>query len=434
MPGLRVLVPEPPSADPVVSRLDQVLAELAATVEDGTPVADADRIDRIGRLEKLRSVTAALQVAESVRFAKSQVAEQLAVDVHPDRIGRGIAEQIGLVCRISPATAARRLSTARALWYELPDTYTQLSVGELSERVAETVVTETRHLNSEIRHQVDAQLAAMRISEMGFKAAAACVRKTAYEADRQGYLERGRTERKHRRVGCRPAPDAMAILTGYLPMEQGVACYAALRQHADTAVATGDKRTQDQIMADTLVERVTGQARAIDVNVELQLMMPLDSLINRTNASAAVIPGYGPLPGDLAREIVANSQGRKWWRRLFTAPSLSSSSSGPIVAGDPARRYFDGWLAKLIRLRDQTCRDPFCDAPIRHIDHIIRHADGGLTTYVNGRGACARGNLVREMPGWHLKVIDCGFYSLPHKIIITTPTGHRYRSRAPAPP
>jgi len=81
----------------------------------------------------------------------------------------------------------------------------------------------------------------------------------------------------------------MAILTGYLPMEQGVACYAALRQHADTAVATGDNRTQDQIMADTLVERVTGQARAIDVNVELQLTMPLDSLINRTNASAAVV-------------------------------------------------------------------------------------------------------------------------------------------------
>jgi hypothetical protein len=94
----------------VVARLDQVLAELAATVADCTPVVDADRIDRIGRLEKLRSVTAALQVAESVRFAKSQVAERLAAHVHPDKIGRGIAEQIGLACRISPATAARRLT------------------------------------------------------------------------------------------------------------------------------------------------------------------------------------------------------------------------------------------------------------------------------------------------------------------------------------
>ena len=187
-------------------------------------------------------------------------------------------------------------------------------------------------------------------------------------------------------------------------------------------------------MADTLVERVTGQARATDVNVELQLLMPLDSLINKDNAGAAVLPGYGPLPGGLAREIITTSQGRKWWRRLFTAPSPSSGSSGPIVGGDPTRRYFDGWLAKLIRLRDQTCRDPFCDASIRHIDHITRHREGGLTTFANGRGECERGNLVREMPDWHIKVIDCGFFGWPHKIIITTPTGHRYRSRAPDPP
>jgi hypothetical protein len=91
--------------------------------------------------------------------------------------------------------------------------------------------------------------------------------------------------------------------------------------------------------------------------------MPLDSLIKPDRASAAMIPGYGPLPADLALDILANSRGRKWWRRLFTAPSNTSTGSGPIVGGDPTRRHFDGWLAKLIRLRDQTCRDPFCDAP-----------------------------------------------------------------------
>jgi hypothetical protein len=97
-----------------------------------------------------------VQAVESVRFAQSQVAGQLAAEVHPTTIGRGIAEQIGLACRISPVSAARRLNTARALWCELPDTYRQLRAGELSERVAETVVAETRHLDSEIRRQVDA--------------------------------------------------------------------------------------------------------------------------------------------------------------------------------------------------------------------------------------------------------------------------------------
>jgi hypothetical protein len=128
---------EPPSADPVTIRLDEILDELldelVAVVADTTPVRDAARIDRIARLEKLRAATAALQTAESVRFAQSQVAEQLAANVHPDAIGRGIAEQIGLACRISPVVAARRLNTARALWFELPDTYAQLTSGELSD-------------------------------------------------------------------------------------------------------------------------------------------------------------------------------------------------------------------------------------------------------------------------------------------------------------
>jgi hypothetical protein len=133
-------------------------------------------------------------------------------------------------------------------------------------------------------------------------------------------------------------------------------------------------------------------------------------------------------------EIVTSSQGRKWWRRLFTAPSDVKGHCGPIVGGDSTRRCFDGWLAQLIKVRDQSCTDPFCDAPIRHIDHIRRHSEGGPTTYINGRGVCERGNYIREMPGWRVRLIDCGFHTGPHTMIITTPTGHHYLSRAPDPP
>src|SRR5215204_4738261 len=180
---MSALQAEPPSTDALVARLDEMLADLAAAVADNTLASDAVRIDRIALLEKLRAATAALQAAETVRLAQSQVAEQLVADVHPTAVGRGIAEQIGLACRISPVVAARRRNTARALCLELPDTYSQLAAGELSERVAETVVAETRHLDPETRRQVDAQLQLAGISRMGFKAAVGCVRKTAYEAD-----------------------------------------------------------------------------------------------------------------------------------------------------------------------------------------------------------------------------------------------------------
>jgi hypothetical protein len=39
---------------------------------DAGAVSDAVRIDRIARLEKIKSAAAALQMAETVRFAQSQ--------------------------------------------------------------------------------------------------------------------------------------------------------------------------------------------------------------------------------------------------------------------------------------------------------------------------------------------------------------------------
>jgi hypothetical protein len=417
---------------PLTGWLDDVLAGLAAGVaacadlRDAGEVSDGDRIDRIARLERVKAAAAALQVAESVRFAQSQAEAQLAADVHPKQIGRGIGDQLGLSCRVSGFEGSRRLGVARALWFDLPETYALLTSGAISEYVASLVVTETRHLDAATRRLVDGQVVAGGLAEMGPRRAAACARKFAYEADPVGYTQRGRTERKNRRVGLRPAPDTMSILSGYLPVEQGVACLRSLRDRTDAVKASGDGRSRDQIMADTLVERLTGQAAAGDVNIEVEIMMPLSSLLDPDDATAAELPGYGPLPSGIARDIAATSQGRRWWRRLFTAPE-----GGPIVGGDPFRRRFDGFLQKLFMFRDRWCRDPFCEAPIRHLDHIHRHTDGGPTSYPNGRGVCERGNYVREMPGWQVHLLGTGLDGRPHTISLTTPTGHRYLGRAP---
>ena len=94
-----------------------------------------------------------------------------------------------------------------------------------------------------------------------------------------------------------------------------------------------------------------------------------------------------------------------------------------------------GSNAGLIGVRDGgLCRDPYCDAPIRHVDHIRPHRAGGPTSFANGRGVCARGNYVREMPGWRVDVVDDGLGRHPHTVRTTTPTGHTYTSTAgPAP-
>jgi hypothetical protein len=91
-----------------------------------------------------------------------------------------------------------------------------------------------------------------------------------------------------------------------------VACLKALRDHTDGVKAAGDPRCRDQIMAGTLVERLTGQATAADVNTELQIVMPIDALIDTGNTAAAELECYGPLPADLARDILTTSKGRLW--------------------------------------------------------------------------------------------------------------------------
>ena len=109
----------------------------------------------------------------------------------------------------------------------------------------------------------------------------------------------------------------MSVLTGLLPVEQGVACLAALRSHTDTVVAAGDARTRDQIMADTLVERVTGQAPAADVNVEVGIVLPADALIDPDAAGAAEVTGYGPIPAGIAHDLLADTE-----RPAMVAPAV----------------------------------------------------------------------------------------------------------------
>jgi hypothetical protein len=101
---------------------------------------------------------------------------------------------------------------------------------------------------------------------------------------------------------------------------------------------------------------------------------------------------------------------------------------------DSRRRLFDAGLRRFLVARDGTCRTPWCDAPIRHADHVRPHAAGGPTSDVNGQGLCVRCNLVKEHPGWAAEVVDAGPTAGSrdaHAVAITTPTGQRYTSTAP---
>jgi hypothetical protein len=219
----------------------------------------------------------------------------------------------------------------------------------------------------------------------------------------------------------------MTYLTGFLPVAQGVACQAALTREADSRKAAGDARTRGQIMADTLVERITGQTKATGVPVQVNLVMTDQALLGREGRGLhepAHLEGYGPIPAALGRDL-SRAADKAWIRRLFTSPR-----SGELVAMDAKARLFEGQLRRFVIIRDQICRTPWCDAPIRHADHALRAADGGKTTAQNAQGLCEACNHTKEAPGWTTKPVP----GLRHAVTTTTPTGHTHASRAPDPP
>ncbi|MEK4241148.1 DUF222 domain-containing protein [Janibacter sp. FSL W8-0316] len=416
--------------------------------ELGGPVDEAEAIDEIAALERLKSAAAAAQARVTAALREGRVAREMDAGVPAAERGRGLGDEIGLARRESATLGSRHLGLARALVDELPCALAHLSAGTVSEWGATVLAKETAVLDPDDRRRVDAELAD-RLASMTPRQIERAARAMAVAIDSRAMARRRARATADRRVSIRPQPDTMAVVTGLLPVEQGVAAWAALRRDAEAAKAAGDERGIGQLMADLFVERLTGQAAADAVPVEVQLVMSPGTLLGVDDAPASLL-GHGPLPAGLARDLVlgvdgagddtagddaprdGEASGRTWLRRIFT------DEVGRVVATDPSRRSFPSSLRRLLRVRDGVCRFPFCDAPIRHDDHVVSVTLGGATTAHNGQGLCARHNLTKARPGWRSATVEAraggesSAASNAPEVVTLTPTGHRYGS--PVPP
>jgi Domain of unknown function (DUF222)/HNH endonuclease len=403
-----------------VLELRDAIARLAR--QDGAGLGEAELIEQVTAMEELKSALAAAQARVTVTLASRRSGREAAAGVRADQRCRGLASEVGLARHESPVRGQQHLGLAKALVGELPCTLAALTRGEISEWRATLIARETAVLSGADRAQVDAELAG-RMASMGDRRVAAEARAIGYRLDPGSATRRVRGAHADRRVGLRPAPDTMSYLTGFLPVAHGVACRTALSREADSRLAEGDPRTRGQIMADTLVARITGQTAATGTPVEIDLVVTAGTLLGGEQTPGH-LGGYGPIPASLARGLVRDAD-KAWVRRLFTRPT-----DGALVAMDSRRRCFDGELRRFLVLRDQTCRNTWCDAPVRHTDHVVAAARGGPTSADNGQGLCETCNQTKEAPGWTARRVP----GRRHRVEITTPTGHRYVSTCPDPP
>jgi hypothetical protein len=399
-------------------------------------LTDGQRIDLLRALEELSCAAAGVQAVVAAGFDASQRARQAAAGVPVERQGRGVGAQVGLARRCSPYLGSRLVGLATVLTGEMPHTLAALVGGRITQWRATVIVRETACLSVEDRAIVDELIAGSpdRVAELegwGERRLVGELSRHAQRLDVEAVLERRRRAVGERRVTGRPAPDQMMYLTALLPAAEGVSVLAALRQEARVVNLAGDPRSQGQIMADTLVARVTGRdpvTRPLPVTVNV--VLPASALTGQTEESG-YLDGYGPVPAEQVREWLTDLRGDDYhasrhllWRRIYARPE-----TGALVAMESRARLFPLSLARLIQLRDQTCRTPWCEAPVREIDHVIPYAEGGPTTVGNGQGLCTACNHAKQAPGWHAE--PAAGDGWPHTVTTTTPTGHTYTSTAP---
>jgi len=464
-----------PAAEPcgAVAKARAWIAEMASL--DADVDQDGDRIELLLAMEAVKAASAAVQARVTADFVDSQMAaaQELAAaelsavgivphGLRPNLVRRSVCAQVALARREAPDRGAALVNLAQALAADLPATMAALTAGATSEYRAMLVHRETACLSSNLRREADAVLADA-LPRMGNRQIGDRAREQALRLDPDAARRRIREAVGGRRVTLRHAPDAMAYLTALLPAGSATMCLRSLERAADSTIAGGGNRRDDTgrnvgrgaLMADTFADRITqgliagcdelgaptgrpesgtepapsAQRRVGRSDGSSDLLAHLvmtDRAMFGADDEPAQLIGYGPIPAELARRMMAADLGlkaRTWIRRLFTEPG-----SGRLAAMDSRSRFFPDSLKEFLLARDQQCRMPYCGAPARHADHTVSHARGGPTSAANGEWTSVNCNVFKEAYGWAADPSPDG------TITVNTPTGHRYRSDEPPPP
>jgi Domain of unknown function (DUF222) len=399
---------------------DQVRALVAGMSAAETRTL-AEQVDDIAALDRTIAMLQAARSERMVAFVESRRRKDRARGSSVDDAGRGASTELAMACRVSTWTVDNQLGFATILVDDFPQLLQACLDGQVSQAAAKNIVTVCDPLTSDQRRQVDAELTLLALEQTPGEIKKTAIRKVAAidsdAAERKAALARAR---KHVRAILHG--DGTGTLSALLPAEQAVAAWQALDHTARGMRADGDDRSINQLMGDLLVERLTGQTKATDLNLEVGLVVSASSLLGEDDQPGKLVGhhggDYGTLPAGLIRQLATT--GHAWWRRLVCDPL-----DGTLVAMDTKKRRFTGPLRKFITLRDGTSRRPYSSAPVYDLDHIRPHADGGPTTAANGQGLSKRDHHLRDLPDWTVTG------DANDTTTWTTPTGHTYHSRPP---
>ncbi|MGP5290427.1 DUF222 domain-containing protein [Brachybacterium tyrofermentans] len=434
----------------------------------------------IRRLQEQRAAMDALEARCMVALAdalrdEDRAAAQADAAHEPDavepeedtdrRADRAAAREVSMSTRRSPDLASRTLASARRLVESMPTMLRALATGRLSESAVRTMAASVAPLSPTQREQVDALLGTRlaALDGCGTEEWKGAVSAAIAASDAEGESRRHEHARGTRSVTVRRGEHGMAVVSARLPALDAMKIRKRLSLEAERLRASGDRRGHQQIQADSFIATLLGAEDGMDrTDLDIGVIITDRALLHPGQGELAHIEGYGPIPVEAVgqelagplRELAlstgrtiaadgasgppagAGSPGldplatetvglddalgadasavRLALRRLYTHPT-----TGELVAVDSVAREFPRALARFIRWRDVTCRGPFCNAPIRHSDHIRPYAAGGHTCLDNGQGLCAFCNDKEQQTASVERSTD----SAGHQVTWTSRTG-----------
>jgi hypothetical protein len=360
-----------------------------------------------------------------------------------DLVERSIRAEFAVALGVSEGSASRSLEQGRLLVEDLPLTRAALSGARILWESGRIVCGVAATLPVASRAAFDERAAHLAVSLTPTQLRRALARLRG-ELHEQPLAERHRHAREDRAVWITPEIDGMATLSALLPAPLAVGAFArldriarTLRENCTGHGPRGDERTLAQLRADALADLlcdgdVAGTA-PVDrsehaestfvpgVRAEIRLTLPATTAAGLDDGPAH-LDGYGPVPADVARELV---DGDASFTRVLTDPG-----AGTVLSVGRTLRIPPPRMRLHLQLRDQTCRFPGCTRPASgsEADHTVEWSRGGETALDNLASLCVAHHHVRHGDRWTYVLHPDG------TAVWTTPTGRRVTTRPSALP
>ncbi|MCJ1671906.1 MULTISPECIES: HNH endonuclease signature motif containing protein [unclassified Rathayibacter] len=411
---------------------DENAAALAEVRDCFTDAAAAERAASPTRLRAAERIHRGYRVALTVpeAFARGTSRSETR-----DLVERSIRAELAVTLGVSEPEVCRRLETAEMLMEHLPLTRALLRDGRILWEVGEAICRTASSLPEASRVALDERAtdAAVTMTTTQLRRALSRWREELHE---QPLAERHARAKEDRAVWVTPDVDGMATLCVHAPAPAVTGAYDRLRRIARTLRDDGDPRTLQQLSADAAVDLLCdgdiagttpGSENRPDptfvpgIRAEVRLTLAASTAVGLDDAPAD-LDGYGPVPAEIARELIRTAPS---FTRVLTDPE-----TGAVVSVGRTHRVPPPQMRLHLKLRDQTCRFAGCTRPAAtsEADHTLEWRNGGETSLENLVSLCTSHHHIRHGDQWSYVRHDDG------TIVWTTPTGRRISIRPPALP